>query len=189
MKVATITLTVALLGLSGCPGDPPPQPAADPPRPSTDPSVPFPAWQLPPSANEPPPAPQPRTMGDLAPDATGSRCPERLRVQLPIFDGTERVALHAVPDALALPGAISVERGRHRGQPGLPLVALVDDASTLEVWPCRGETLVWSAAELQADPTRYLLVLSGKGTLKLLDTRREGPSPVSKNLAAVRRLR
>ncbi len=151
--------------------------------------MPFPAWKLPASAAEPPPARLPRTLAELeATDEGGSRCPEKLRTSLVVFDGDRRVLARDIDEAVALPGSIEVDSGRHQGQRGLPLAAVLEEAELLEVWPCRGEPLRYPAKELRAEPGRYVLVSSGKGTFKLLDTRREGPKPVAKNLAALRRV-
>ena len=68
----------------------------------------------------------------------------------------------------------------------MPLAALVGASETIEVWPCRGDVLPFARADLTADPARYVLVKSGKGTFKLIDTHREDAAPVRKNLAALR---
>ncbi len=181
----------ALVLLVACSSQPEPkQPEPSPPAPklpSQDPSVPFPAWQLPESAAGSA-AKMPQRLAEMqATDDHGSRCPEKLRERLVLFDGETRSAAHDLEQALALPGSFVVEGGRHGGERGLPLAALVGDGATLEVWPCRGEALHLKGEDLRAEPGRYVLVRSGKGTFKLLDGRTAGSRPVLKNLAAIRR--
>ena len=146
---------------------------------AVDPEPPrFPPWRL---EVRPPGLP---SAVSLEPDAGGSRCPERAREALVVLDGGE--AVWGLTEALALRGSVVVAEGRHAGERALPLAALLDGAGRLEVWPCRGEPLAFDEARLRADPGRYLLVRSGRGTLKLLD-RDGGRRGVLKNVAAVRR--
>jgi len=159
---------------------------SEPARPSTDPSVPFPKWQLPASAAEQPVGELPTTTADLEGLTGDQRCSEKLRTRLPILGDAGRLAVHTVDEALALPGSVVVAEGRHGGQRGLPLAEVLGDGLILDVWPCRGDLLRYPRDTLRADPLRFVLVKSGKGTLKLIDTHREGAAPVTKNLAALR---
>ncbi len=142
----------------------------DPPR--------FPPWRL---DVRPPALPSGVT---LALDVRGSRCPERSREALVVLDqGTETV--QPVAEALARAGSLLVTEGRHEGERALPLAALLGRRDSLEVWPCRGVIFAVDGATLRADPERYSLVKSGRGTLKLLD-RDGGRRGILKNVAAVR---
>lgn len=174
---------LAVILLAGCGASEPPSQAP----PSQDPSVPFPAWQLPESAREAPPAPLPTTFAELQQmDEGGSRCPERLRTRLAILDGDTRTGSYSLDGAFALPGAIDVPTGRHKGQRGLPLDAVLGEHATLEVWPCRGDMRAFSREELT--PSRYVFVRSGKDTLKLIDLTQSSPAPLMKNVAGLRRV-
>ncbi len=173
---------LALLLLTGC--------GSEPALPSQDPSVPFPKWQLPASAAEDPLGALPSTVAELeAMDADQTRCPEKLRTRLPVLDDGGRVGVYSVDEALALPGAVVLDTGRHRGEPGLPLAAVLGDGLILDVWPCRGDMLRYPRDTLEAEPGRFVLVKSGKGTLKLIDTRQAGAAPITKNLAALHLVR
>lgn len=184
MVGSPLRLAILALLLSGCGSSESPEP--EPARPSTDPSVPFPKWQLPASAAEQPVGELPTTVADLEGIPGDQRCSEKLRTRLPILGDAGRLAVHTVDEALALPGSVVVAEGRHGGQRGLPLAEVLGDGLILDVWPCRGDLLRYPRDTLRADPLRFVLVKSGKGTLKLLDTHREGAAPVTKNLAALR---
>jgi|GEM_PF-5302141 len=151
------------------------------------PKTPMPPWDFSGTsiAAKPDQAPTPAIATDFA--ATGSRCAERIRERLVVERDGQRLRDLSHAEALALDGAVRIDRGRHKDEPGLPLWSLLGDAEQIELIPCRGELMSWTRADLSAEPLRWVLVLSGKQTLKLLD--RSDPSPKAaalKNLALVR---
>jgi len=89
---------------------------------------------------------------------------------------------------LSLPGNIKVDSGRHQGEDGLPLAALLRPrprATALEIWPCRGQPLLLDAKDLRRNPTSYVLVRSGRDSFKLIDLDTDNARPILKNIAAV----
>ncbi len=155
---------------------------------------PLPPWRFPerPQAPKPDPRPeQPPSIADLRdPLPKGeSRCSEGRRKRLYVFHGDELVLDVSAADALQLPGSVAVAEGRHDGDRGLPLAALLAaraDTKVVEVWPCKGAPRRFSASELQAEPGRRLLVLANRGFFKLVDMGAGTQAGRLKHIAAVR---
>jgi hypothetical protein len=152
----------------------------------------LPPWRLAegqPTPRPPPPPNVPANLDELKSLATDtSRCAEVFRKHLIVFADGSLESNQPIDEALSGPSTVEVTEGRHRGQRGLPLEALLGSGAGLEVWPCIGEVQRYPRSDLRADPQRYLLVKSGKDTLKLVDRQLSTTRPVAKNLAVVRRL-
>jgi hypothetical protein len=159
------------------------------PTPAEGAREPLPAWDF--SGVELPTPPPTAPTPSIAPDAetTGRRCVEGSRVHLVLERGGERVRDELAKDAVPGAAHVTVDRGRHAGQPGLPVASLLEPGDAeLVLLPCLGDPLTVGAAELRRDPGRWLLVLSGRDSLKLLDMRATDwpKAPRMKNLAVIR---
>jgi hypothetical protein len=170
---------------------------ANPPPTAPPAKVPgFPPWYLDPASPVPPDPPGPnvpRTLEDLrATDAPeGSRCREGERQRLYVLRGERLVWEMEAADLTALPGHTTVAGVKVSEQPALPLDVLLarwPDVATVEVWPCQGEPLTLSAATVSAAAGRWLLVLTPRGFLKLVDSQGDIRQPLVRNVAALRLL-
>lgn len=170
----TLTPVLALaLALTACPGDPP---APEPETPA------FPAWQFP----EPTPLPDHAPTPTVVEGPDGRRCVEGDRRHLVVERDGVRSRDEPAEAALAGPDAVPVAAGRHAGESAIPVASLLPTgAAGVDLIPCRGQPLSLSAEALRESPGRYLLVLGGKGILKLIDTTADD-RPLLRNLALVR---
>lgn len=129
----------------------------------TDKNVPLPAWRL-----VEPEGGQPGTADNQqrhqAPACAQGRV-GWLRVERP-GQPPEELAIDTLG---AHPQARPVGVGRHAESAALPLSELLGTGERLTVWPCQGEGLTLSAAELRARPGRHLLVVGNRELVKLLD--------------------
>ncbi len=153
-----------------------------------DPDRPLPPWDF--SGIEipetPPTAPVPTVAVDA--DTTGHRCSERQRLHLVVERGGERIRDGLAKDELKGADSVVVERGRHADERGLPLVALIGDAASVEIVPCSGEPLVLEGDSVRQAPDKWMLVLGGRDIVKLLDmtTDPDPRKPQLRNLAVIR---
>ncbi len=179
---ASVAVVAAVLGIPDpAPASPAP-PAAAAPAPATSRAI-----TLRPIGGQPGARVAPR------PPSTGSAlCPEGRRESLRIERGGEVVGNMPLADALAGAGSIDVATGRHRGQRGLPIAAVVagrDGIGAVDVVGCDGDTVHIDAAELRAEPQAHVIVRNSRGVSKVIDLRAGGArGSLVKNIAAIRLL-
>ncbi|MDX8411980.1 MAG: hypothetical protein R8K46_08975 [Mariprofundaceae bacterium] len=136
-------------------------------------------------------APQPMARKPGAKRGGEGRCPDSGKLHpLMLMRGQETIWEKPSDEVMKIPGTVTVERGRHAGEPGLPVSALLPDdgGRMLEIMPCRGEPVRLMIGELADQPNRYMIVRAPRGMLKLMDYSKpdSGDRILAKNLYAVR---
>lgn len=120
------------------------------------------------------------------------RCPRgQERHPLLLIRGEKTLWKKAAKEVMQLHGTVNITIGRHKDEPGLPLTALIHEhqqGGMVEVVPCRGDPLRFMMDELSLYSGRYMVVLTPKGILKLMDysNPRSGGRVIAKNLHSVR---
>jgi len=155
----------------------------------------FPPWYLDPNSPTPPEALGPNvpyTFEELdRPDPqTGSRCREGDRTRAFVLQGDRLVWTGGSDELVATAGGRETKgiRGPLWALPVAGLLTRWPGTETVELWPCRGEVRRFEARDLEAAPDRWLLVLTPKGLLKLVDAEADPRRPVLRALAALRLL-
>jgi len=183
-SLAMPTLMAALMafGLTACSEEPqqaPPTAATATARPATAPQAATPMTE-------------PRQRGKGGGRGAGGGCGGGGQEStLQLMRGQEMVWDKPAEEITGLPGAISIEFGRHQGDPGLPLSALLTGdggGRMVEVVPCSGEPIRLMVGEFADQPNRYVIVRTPRGMLKLVDysNPNSGGVTMAKNLHAVR---
>lgn len=136
-----------------------------------------------------PEPPAPRGQRKMIAPSASKQCPEGNRTRLIVMFGDDVVQQLTVEEAVMRMGGAKIAHGRHEGERALPLVTILKEreaAREVEVIPCTGDPVRFSARDLMLDRERLMLVRSKRGSLKLIDRDSDKGSALVKNVALVR---
>jgi len=127
------------------------------------------------------------------------RCPKGGRRKghpLRLMLGEQLIWEKPAREVMKMPGTIILTKGRHKGEPGLPLAALSTQSTKqrgdgspfiVEVVPCTGPAKRYMRGEFIGNkPDGLNLVITPRGMMKLMDMRQADGHVAVKNIYSIR---